>query len=140
VALAAFLLWMIATALTMQQTPPPADLEIAADVAFVVSSATACLGFAAVFLRFATGRSPVFETLSKNAYGIYLVHYLYVIWLQYLLRGVPMFAVAKAAVVFTGTLFLGWATAAAFGWIPTGARLTRAEQRILAKARKVSRA
>ena len=56
-------------------------------LALVVSSATACFGLIAVFLRlrrFAVGSSTV---LSENAYGIYLVHYVFVIWLQYLLLG-----------------------------------------------------
>jgi peptidoglycan/LPS O-acetylase OafA/YrhL len=43
-----------------------------------------------------------------NAYGIYLVHYIFVLWLQYLLLPVELSAVAKFAVTFTGSLGLSW--------------------------------
>jgi surface polysaccharide O-acyltransferase-like enzyme len=54
--------------------------------------------------RFAARRWPVIDSLSENAYGIYLVHYLFITWLQYLLLRVASFALAKAMIVFTGTL------------------------------------
>ena len=56
--------------------------------ASMLASATACLALAAVFLRFATAHQPILHSLSENAYGIYFVHYVFVIWLQYLLLGV----------------------------------------------------
>jgi glucan biosynthesis protein C len=131
---AGFLLWIIPTALTVQR--PGANLpalEILADFGLVVSCATACFALAAVFLRFGAVRSAIFDSLSANAYGIYLVHYVFVIWLQYLLLGIVLFAIAKAAIVFTGTLVLSWTTTAVICRIPIGARLMRA-QRVLARA------
>jgi glucans biosynthesis protein C len=130
-----FLLWIIPTALTMdgQGWYVPA-LEILADLGLVISCATACFALAAIFLRFATVYSAVFDSLSANAYGIYLVHYAFVIWLQYLLLGVGLFAIGKGLLVFTAALLLSWATTAAVCRIPIGARLMRA-QRVLARAR-----
>jgi len=62
------------------------------------------------------------------------VHYVFVIWLQYLLLGVALFAIAKGLLVFAAALLLSWATTAAVCRIPIGARLMRA-QRVLARAR-----
>jgi surface polysaccharide O-acyltransferase-like enzyme len=88
----------------------------------------------AVFLHFAAARRPLLDSLSAHAYGIYFVHYAFVIWLQYVLLGVPLFAIAKAAIVFTGALMLSWATAAAVCRIPIGARVMGGKRRELAQA------
>jgi fucose 4-O-acetylase-like acetyltransferase len=129
-ALATFVLWMIATALTME--PPQLTvpglrsvpgLGIIADFLFALSCASACFAFAAVFLRFAARRWPAWENLSQNAYAIYLIHYVFVVWLQFLLLGVPLPAVAKAVLVFSGTLALSWGVAALLGRVPLGAAL-----------------
>ncbi|MGA7487531.1 MAG: acyltransferase [Xanthobacteraceae bacterium] len=123
-AAAAFLLWIIPTALIVNATEAaPAGLQPVADLGFVLSAASACFALAGVFLRFAAARRPILGSLSEHAYGIYLVHYVFVIWLQYILIGAPLFAVAKAAIVFTCSLVLSWATTAAVCRIPIGARL-----------------
>jgi peptidoglycan/LPS O-acetylase OafA/YrhL len=106
-------------------------LEIVADLGLVLYCAAACLGWAAVFLRFTATRRPVIDSLSENAYGIYLVHYLFITWLQYILLGVALFAIAKAAIVFTGTLILSWATSIAMCRVPIGDRLVGANRRTL---------
>jgi peptidoglycan/LPS O-acetylase OafA/YrhL len=86
-------------------------------------------------LRFAGRQRPVFESLADNSYGIYLVHYVFVIWLQYMLLHAPLFAVAKAAIVLTGSLTLSWAITAAICRVPIGARLMGRNRRELARAR-----
>jgi glucans biosynthesis protein C len=73
----------------------------------------------AIFLHFARNRSRVLDSLSRNAYGMYLIHYVFVVWLQYALLNAPLFAVAKAAIVFGVTLVLSWAASAIWG--PPGA-------------------
>jgi peptidoglycan/LPS O-acetylase OafA/YrhL len=132
-AFAAFLLWIIPTALIVWGYDTP-GLPIVAGLGLVLSSATACLGLTATFLRFAGERWPLFNSLSENAYGIYFVHYVFVVWLQYLLLGMAWFAVAKAAVVFTVALGLSWGTSAAICRIPFGARVMRATPRSTASA------
>jgi peptidoglycan/LPS O-acetylase OafA/YrhL len=128
-AVAAFIVWMAATAVTMggasSQLP---QLEVLPALAFTLSSATACLCFASVFLRFASRPWPAFAGLSENAYGIYLVHYVFVIWLQYLLLGLALFAIVKGALVFAGALSLSLASAVAIRHIPIGARLLGAQR------------
>jgi glucans biosynthesis protein C len=134
-ALAAFLLWIGATALTMTAWGGalPA-LQMLANLAFVLSCATGCFFFAAVFLSFAAARSQTFDSLSENAYGMYLVHYVFVVWLQYLLLGAALLAIGKAAVVFGATLLLSWAMTAIMCRIPLGARVLGVERRMLARA------
>ena len=131
---AAFLLWIIPTALIVHGTSLP-GLQIVADLGFVLCAASACLALLALFLRCAGPHRQMFESLADNAYVIYLVHYVFVIWLQYMLLGVALFAVVKAAIVFTGALFVSWAISAAVCRIPIGARLMGRKQRELARAR-----
>jgi surface polysaccharide O-acyltransferase-like enzyme len=100
-----------------------------------LSCAGMSFGLAAVFVRFATERWPVFSSLSDNAYGIYLVHEVFVIWLQYILLGFALFAIAKAAIVFGASLFLSWLTTVAVCRIPIGARVLGADRRVLVRAR-----
>jgi surface polysaccharide O-acyltransferase-like enzyme len=115
-AIGAFIVWMLTTALTLER--PDIVFQIAAETAFAVSSATACFCFGAVFLRFANRKWPkFFEALSNNSYGIYLVHYVFVIWLQYLLLGIAIFAIIKGLLVFGSALALSWAVVAAFSRI-----------------------
>jgi len=45
---------------------------------------------------------------------MYLLHYVFVVWLQFVLLPVGLFAIGKAAIVFGGTLALTWAAAVAF--------------------------
>jgi glucan biosynthesis protein C len=139
-ALAGFALWVAPTALTMtawgKELPA---LQLAANLGFVLSCATGCFFFAAVFLRFATNRSRLGDSLSENAYGMYLVHYVFVVWLQYLLLGLALFAIAKAAIVFGVTLLLSWAATALMYRVPLGARILGAERRLLARATVPSR-
>jgi hypothetical protein len=142
-ALAAFVLWIIPTALIAEQAGisaidpdggrPALGLQLAAGLGFVLCCAANCFFFAAVCLRFATSRLRAFDSLSENAYGMYLVHYVFVVWLQYLLLDVALFAIAKAAIVFAGTLLMSWAAVAAMRRVPLGARLVGEEWRRFAK-------
>ena len=86
----------------------------------------------AVSLHFATKHSRRLDSLSANAYGLYLVHYNFVVWLQYALLGTALFAVIKAAIVFGGTLVLSWIAVLAVQRIPVGAQLIGAPRRAVA--------
>jgi peptidoglycan/LPS O-acetylase OafA/YrhL len=113
-ALAAFVLWIVPTALSVKgpgATLP--GLPIAADFGVVLYAAAACLGLAAIFLRFAALRRPIFEGVAENAYGIYLFHYFFVMWAQYALLHVSVPGVVKGVVVFGVTLVLSWSLSVA---------------------------
>jgi surface polysaccharide O-acyltransferase-like enzyme len=130
-ALGTLFLWMGLTALTMQHGAS-LGVEIAADLSFVPACAAGCFCLIAVCLRFTTGASRLFGYLSANAYGIYLVHYVFIVWLQYALLSAPLFAILKAGLVFTGTLILSLATTLAVQRIPWGARLIGTPPRAVA--------
>jgi len=133
-ALAAFLLWIIPSALieTGRGASLP-GLQIVADLGFVLASATSCFALIGAFLRFATSRRPIYDSISENAYGIYFVHYVFVLWLQYILVGYALFAIAKAAIVFVGGSILSWTASAAMCRASIGARLMGGKRRELAK-------
>jgi surface polysaccharide O-acyltransferase-like enzyme len=84
----------------------------------VLYSATLSLASLSLFLRFGNARHPWIDSLSDNAYSIYLVHYPFVIWSQYLLLGASMPAAIKALIVFGVSLGLSWATSVLLRSIP----------------------
>jgi glucans biosynthesis protein C len=103
------LLWMALTALTMADPGSPAlGLQILDDLSFVLACFGSCFAVLALVLRFAGRRLPVLAGLRRDAFGMYLVHYVFVVWLQYALLRVGLFATVKGAIVFSGTLLLSW--------------------------------
>ena len=131
----AFVLWMGLTGLSMRDgAAVPLGLRLAVDLSFAVACASGCFGAMAACLRFATMRSRILDSLADNAFGMYLLHYMFVVWLQYALLGTALFAVAKAGIVFGGTLVLAWAASVALRLFPLGARLTGADRIVPADA------
>jgi hypothetical protein len=80
---------------------------------FVLSCAASGFAFLAIFLRFARTRVRLFDSLASNAYGIYLVHYVFVVWLQFSLLSALLSGPAKGSIVFLGALALSWGAIAA---------------------------
>jgi hypothetical protein len=129
-ALAALALWMGLMALAMRAAPAaPPVLQLAVDVSFAVACASGCFCVLAGCLRFGAQRSRLLDSLARNAFGIYLLHYLFVVWLQYALLDVALFAIAKAMIVFGGALLAAWAAAAAIRRMPFGAQLIGSDRR-----------
>jgi hypothetical protein len=115
-AFAGFLLWAAPTSVTLADwSSAPLIAKFAAGAGFAVACATSCLCSLAVCLRFAHWRAWAFDSLSTNAYRMYLIHYVFAVWLQYALLGTGLFAVGKAVIVFGGTLIMSWSIAAAMG-------------------------
>jgi hypothetical protein len=98
--------------------------EIAYALAFVAYSAAQTFNILALFLRFGNDGSNILDPLRDNAYGIYLIHYVPVLWLQYALYDfslapvVQLSAILKAVIVFVLTLAISWAATAALRKIP----------------------
>jgi peptidoglycan/LPS O-acetylase OafA/YrhL len=134
-AVALFVLWMGATALTLNDPATvPLALRVVAALSFVLACAAGCFCFLALFLRFAARPLPGLARLKDNAYGIFLVHYVFVLWLQYALLDVALPALAKFAVVFGAALLLSLVAAATLRRVPAAARVLGAERRVVAKA------
>jgi peptidoglycan/LPS O-acetylase OafA/YrhL len=89
---------------------------------FTLSCAATSMAFLALFVRFAKPRK-IFDSLRENAYGIYLIHYAFVSWLQYELLKAQLSAMEKGFVVFTGTLALSWIAITAIRRLPAVARV-----------------
>lgn len=124
------LLWMALTALTMAEAgSAPLWLQILDDLSFVLSCFSSCFAMLALVLRFAARRLPVLDALKRDAYGMYLVHYVFVVWLQYALLAAGLLAIVKGAMVFGGTLLLSWGTVAAIRRIGPLAQVIGADRR-----------
>jgi hypothetical protein len=92
-------------------------------VLFVAFSAGIIFAILAFFLRFKRSDFSILDPMQHDAYGIFLVHYAYVLWLQYWMFDMNWPAIVKAVVAFIGTLLLSWATTAALRRIPGAKRV-----------------
>ena len=87
---------------------------------FSAAMAFALPGF---FLSHASARLGLLDAIRPSAYGIYLVHYIFIIWLQYAVYDPAFPAAVKAAIVFTGALSLSWGLTVMLRRIPVVARM-----------------
>ena len=85
---------------------------------FIVTCAAIILSTIAVFVRYAHKRYRILDSLSNNAYGIYIVHYTVMTWLQYWLLPSKLHPFFKGTFVFIGTVIFCWITIAAVRLIP----------------------
>ena len=115
VALAAFLIAIVTYASKTSQ--------IVIVFTYILSCAASSFAFLAIFLRFARMRRRIFDSLSSNGYGIYVIHYVVVSWLLYALLKAPLSAIAKGSIVFICALALCWGTIAIVRRIPAVARV-----------------
>ena len=115
---AAYGVLVVVTHPAIRTTIPPFWRELVAAIAWVQSCTAGTLSLLAMFLRFCHTRIRIMDSLCRNSYGIYLVHYLFVIWLQYFLLRAPLAALAKGSIVFLGALGLSWASVVALRRLP----------------------
>jgi peptidoglycan/LPS O-acetylase OafA/YrhL len=101
---------------------PPAWWEVAYGLAFALFSAAMAFFEPAIFLRFAQAPMRLLDAIGPSAYGIYLVHYIFIIWLQYALYDPAWPAFVKFAILFVSTLSLSWTSVALLRRIPIVAR------------------
>lgn len=121
------LVWMGLTALTMAGAGSPSLLlQVADDLSFVFACFCSCFAVLAVVLRFAGWALRRLQGLKQDAYGMYLVHYVFVVWLQFALLGVALTAIVKGALVFGGTVLLSRAVIAVIRQVPQAAEVVGA--------------
>jgi len=101
----------------------PMERTIVSEIAFVVCCWAIVSGMTGFFLRFVKRRVRIFDSLSENSYGIYIVHYVFITWTQYLLLGSGLAPLLKGMVVFVATLILSWGVVAAIRRIPAVAKV-----------------
>lgn len=125
---AGFVIWALPTSQMIDGQVGSLPVQIASGLGFVVACASGCFVLLALCLRFAAERTRILDSLSLNAYNMYLLHYVFIVWLQYALLPVALFAIGKAAIVFGGTLALSWILAAVFGSAAMANQLSQAKQ------------
>jgi len=120
-ALVTFFLWAGLTSLTMPDwSTAPVAAKLGSTLAYPIASVAGGLYLLAIFLRFSRMRSRILDSLSANAYGMYLVHYVFVVWLQYALLPAGLPAIAKAFLVFAGSMVLSWPASIVISRLLTG--------------------
>jgi hypothetical protein len=129
----AFVAWMLLTALTLRGSPSLA-LRVATDASFALACTSGVFAALALMLRFGAVQSRVLDNLGDNAFGYFILHYPFVVWMQYALLGTALFAVAKGAIVFAVTLFASWLAVSALRAVPFGLPLIGGERRVRARA------
>ncbi len=72
------------------------------------STCFSSLAFLTIFRKFITRISPVWDSLTRNAYCIYLVHYIFVLWCQFELLKVDLPAFIKFLITFVVSIFISW--------------------------------
>ncbi|WOH51391.1 acyltransferase [Bradyrhizobium sp. sBnM-33] len=112
-AIASMSAWGGLTSLTMPEWWASAPIfRLASALAFPVASAAAALCLLAICLRLLQSRDRLLDSLSSNAYSIYLLHYVVVVWLQYALLDIDLNAIGKATIVFAAALAASLAASA----------------------------
>jgi len=90
---------------------------------YVLACAALILAASALAVRFASNRTPILDSLRDNAYGMYLIHYAFVTWLQYAFLRAALPGAVKGLVVLVGATALSWFTVATLRRIPAVARI-----------------
>jgi peptidoglycan/LPS O-acetylase OafA/YrhL len=84
---------------------------------FVTFSAAILFAILGFFLG-STRSWNMLDRMQGDAYGIFLVHYPIVLWLQYWLFDYDLPAIVKATIAFVLTVILSWGVTAALRKIP----------------------
>jgi hypothetical protein len=109
--------------ITKGATMSPVLLNTVGGLAYAVTCGAISFSFLALFVRFATRRRWIYDSLSENEYGMYLIHYMFVSWLQLAILSSSMPAIEKGILVFAGVLLLSWGSSAALRSIPGVSRI-----------------
>jgi surface polysaccharide O-acyltransferase-like enzyme len=115
------LLWVLITIKREVLGNPPTQpdwYEAAYGLCFVLFSAATMFAILAYFLNRRRSEFSVLDRMQADAYGIFLVHYPIVLWLQYWLFDLNVPAVVKATIAFVGTTLLSWGLTWALRQIP----------------------
>lgn len=102
---------------------PPFWWQSSYGVIYAIACVAISLAVLALFLRFAQGERNLLDPLRDDAYGIYIIHYIFCLWLQYALLDATIGAAAKVLIVFVGMVALSWGVTAALRRIPGATRI-----------------
>jgi Acyltransferase family len=102
---------------------PPLWWHTAYGLAFAVFSAAMTFTVPTAFLRFERRSFRLLDAMRPSAYGINLIHFVPLIWLQYVVYDPAFPAFVKFAIVFAGTLSVSWALTVLLRKMPVAARM-----------------
>lgn len=102
---------------------PSPMLLAAGNGAFVLCCATSSLALLGLFVRRVRRAPGWLASLTANAYGIFLLHYAAVTWLQLVLLPVALPGLVKALLVWAGAVAASWAATALLRRLPAIARI-----------------
>jgi surface polysaccharide O-acyltransferase-like enzyme len=102
---------------------PPPSWQIGYGLAFALFSGAMAFAEPGFFLRFAKAPLRLLDAMRPSAYGIFLTHYIFIIWLQYAVYDPPLSPFVKFAIVFAGTLAASWGTTILLRKIPVVGRM-----------------
>jgi hypothetical protein len=97
---------------------PPYFWEVIGGLVFEFACASACFSLLATFLALAQKPVPLFGILDRSAYGMFLVHYVFNVWLQYALLGSTLPGVIKGLSVFIGVVITSFLTSSFLRKLP----------------------
>ncbi|WP_426528665.1 acyltransferase family protein [Bradyrhizobium sp. McL0615] len=101
---------------------PPLWWRTAYGTAFAVFSAAMAFTVPTISLRLSRASLWLLDAMQPSAYGIFLFHYMFIIWLQYFVYDPAWPAGIKAAIVFAVTLGGSWLLTVLLRRIPLVAR------------------
>ena len=76
-------------AMSRRSALSPGAANIIGGFVFALTCGAISFAFLALFVRFIICRDPIFDSLSDDEYGMYLIHYMFVSWLQMVLLPLP---------------------------------------------------
>jgi peptidoglycan/LPS O-acetylase OafA/YrhL len=130
-ALVSFGIWAGCTYLTLPDWGKAGlAARFAASLAYPLGCAAGALFLLALCLHFAGKRRWVLDSLSANAYSIYLLHYVFVVWLQYALLESNLIVFAKVAIVLVVALIMSWAASIGLSRLLAGSAMVAAKRAI----------
>jgi surface polysaccharide O-acyltransferase-like enzyme len=109
--------------MTHRSAISPTVVGVMGGAAYAITCATLSFAFLALFVRFANHRRWIYDSLSDNEYGMYLIHYMFVSWVQLAILPLAGPAIGKGLLVFAVVLLLSWGTSATIRRIPGVARV-----------------
>lgn len=99
--------WFLSGGALLSTLPPSAGSVILGSV-FALCCAFTSLALLGIFRTFVLVPWGWADSLSANAYGIYIIHYCFVTWVQFMLLSWPLWAAAKFAITFLTALGASW--------------------------------
>jgi surface polysaccharide O-acyltransferase-like enzyme len=103
---------------------PPLWWETIHAIFFACFSASQTINLLALFLKFDSRGGSILDPLRESSFGIFLIHYVPLLWLQYALFNITLApnmqetAILKALIVFVLTLAISWSATLALRKIP----------------------